>query len=134
MTSWQSAVLASKAEYKQAGLSPKDISFAEIHDAFTPVELMSYEDLGFANKGEGKNLIRNGTTLLNGTLPINSSGGLKAKGHPISATGISQIYELVLQFREQAGKRQINNVKYALAHNTGGVGSITSVHILKKAI
>lgn len=131
MTSWQSAVLASKAAYKQAGLSPKDISFAEIHDAFTPVELMSYEDLGFANKGEGKNLIRNGTTLLNGTLPINSSGGLKAKGHPISATGVSQVYEIVKQMRNQAGPRQIDKTDIALSHNVGGAGSTATVHIFK---
>ena len=105
-----------------------------MHDAFTPVELMAYEDLGFAEKGEGKRLIGKGITKINGKLPVNTSGGLKAKGHPISATGISQIYELFLQLTGQAEKRQVGNVNYGLAHNTGGAGSITSVHILKKAM
>jgi len=87
-----------------------------------------------AKKGEGPKLIREGLTKTNGELPVNTSGGLKAKGHPVSATGISQIYELFLQFRGQAGKRQVDNIKYGLTHNIGGAGSITSVHILKKAM
>ena len=134
MTSWNSTINAAKIAYKQANISPKDIDIVEIHDAFTPVELISYEDLGFCNKGHGSKLIREGTTKINGKLPVNTSGGLKAKGHPISATGISQIYELVLQLRGQAEKRQVDNVRIGLAHNIGGAGSITSVHILKKAI
>jgi acetyl-CoA C-acetyltransferase len=92
---------------------------------------MAYEDLGFAEKGEGKKLIKNGATKINGTLPVNTSGGLKAKGHPISATGISQIYEIVKQMRGQAGKRQLNKTKIGLAHNVGGVGSTVTVNILK---
>ncbi|MCH8003520.1 MAG: hypothetical protein IH934_02720 [Nanoarchaeota archaeon] len=131
MTSWQSVVLAAESAYKQANLTPKDISFSEIHDAFTPIEIMSYEDLGFAKKGEGKNLIRKGITKLNGSLPINTSGGLKAKGHPISATGVSQIYEIVKQMRKEAGKRQIDNTKIALSHNVGGAGSTATVHIFR---
>ena len=132
MTSWNSTINAAKIAYKQAGITAEDISIAEIHDAFTSVELISYEDLGFAKKGEGKELIRKGITKINGTLPVNTSGGLKAKGHPISATGISQIYELVLQLRKQAKKRQVDNIKYALAHNIGGAGCVTAVHILRK--
>jgi|TARA_Y100000310_G_scaffold208219_1_gene208774 acetyl-CoA C-acetyltransferase len=134
MTSWDSTINSAKDAYSQSGITAKDIDIVEIHDAFTPVELISYEDLGFCKKGDGANLIREGITKINGTLPVNTSGGLKAKGHPISATGISQIYELVLQLRGQAEKRQVDNIKYGLAHNIGGAGSITSAHILKKAM
>ena len=132
MTSWQATRLAAQDAYNQAGITPEDIDIAELHDAFTSVELISYEDLGFCNKGEGKELIRKGITNINGKLPVNTSGGLKAKGHPISATGISQIYELVKQMRNESGQRQISNVNYALAQNIGGAGSTVSVHILKK--
>jgi len=132
MTSWQATTLAANESYKQAGINPTDLDIVEVHDAFTPVELISYEDLGFCKKGEGKELIRKGETNIDGRLPVNTSGGLKAKGHPISATGISQIYELVKQIRNEAGDRQISNVKYALAQNIGGAGSSISVHILKK--
>ena len=132
MTSWQASKLAAEEAYKQANLSPSDIDVAELHDAFTPVEVISYEDLGFCKKGEGKYMIRKGTVNLNGKLPVNTSGGLKAKGHPISATGIAQVYDLAKQMRKQAGDRQVDNVNYALAHNIGGVGSTVTVHILKK--
>src|SRR3989344_9477871 len=104
MASWEASVKAAEEAYSQAGISPNDIDIAEIHDAFTSVELISYEDLGFCKKGDGKKLIREGTTSLNGKLPVNTSGGLKAKGHPISATGISQVYEVVKQMRKQADK------------------------------
>ncbi len=134
MASWEATRLAAIEAYREAGISHSDIDIAEIHDAFTSVELISYEDLGFCKKGEGKEMIRKGMTNLEGKIPVNTSGGLKAKGHPISATGISQIYELVKQIRKDAGKRQVDNVKYALAHNVGGAGSIASVHILKGAV
>jgi len=132
MTSWEASKLAAEESYKQAGITPEDIDVAELHDAFTSVELISYEDLGFCKKGKGKELIRKGVTNLNGRLPVNTSGGLKAKGHPISATGVSQIYELVKQIRNEAGERQVSNVKYALAQNIGGAGSTVTVHILRK--
>jgi len=131
MTSWDATKLAAAEAYKQAGISPDDIDVAELHDAFTSVELISYEDLGFCKKGEGKKLIREGVTKLNGKLPVNTSGGLKAKGHPISATGVSQVYELVKQMRKDAGERQVDNVKCALAQNIGGAGSTVTVHVLK---
>tara|TARA_Y100000310_G_scaffold343986_1_gene454385 strand:+ start:1984 stop:3123 length:1140 start_codon:yes stop_codon:yes gene_type:complete len=134
MTSWNSTIKAGKIAYEEAGVNVKDIDIAEIHDAFTPVELISYEDLGFCSKGKGADLIRKGDTNLNGKIPVNTSGGLKAKGHPISATGISQIYEIVSQLRKEAGKRQVDDVKTALAQNIGGAGSVASVHILKKAV
>jgi acetyl-CoA C-acetyltransferase len=133
MTSWKSTKMAAKAAFLQAKMSPDDIDFLEIHDAFTPVELISYEDLGLCKKGQGKDLIRKGVTKINGKLPVNTSGGLKAKGHPISATGISQVYEIVKQMRGQAGKRQLDKTDIALAHNVGGAGSTATVHILKKA-
>jgi len=134
MTSWDSTINAAKIAYQEANISPKEVDIAEVHDAFTPVELISYEDLGFCKKGEGHYLIRQGITKINGKLPVNTSGGLKAKGHPISATGVSQIYELFLQLTGNAKDRQVDNVNYGLAHNTGGAGSITSVHILKRAM
>ena len=134
MISWNSTKKAAEIAYKQAKVGPKDIQIAEIHDAFTPVELISYEDLGFAEKGKGAEMIRNGTVNMNGSMPVNTSGGLKAKGHPISATGVSQVYEIVKQMRKEAGKRQVDGIKCALTHNIGGAGSITSVHIIKKAM
>ena len=132
MATWDATKLAAKEAYKQAGLEPGDIDFVEIHDAFTPIELLSYEDLGFCKKGEGKKLIRDGTTKLDGKLPVNPCGGLKAKGHPISATGIAQIYEIVKQMRHEAQDRQLSRTKTALAQNIGGVGSTVTVHIMKK--
>ena len=132
MTSWEASKLAAEEAYKQAGVAPDDIDIAELHDAFTSVEIISYEDLGFCKKGEGKEMIRNGTTNIDGKLPVNTSGGLKAKGHPISATGVAQIYELVKQMRNEAEQRQVSNVKYALAQNIGGAGSTVTVHILGK--
>ena len=134
MTSWDSTINAAKTAYREANTTPEDIDIAEVHDAFTPVELISYEDLGFCKKGEGPYLIRQGVTKINGKLPVNTSGGLKAKGHPISATGVSQIYELFLQLTGNAKARQLDNINCALAHNIGGAGSITSVHILKKVV
>jgi acetyl-CoA C-acetyltransferase len=132
MTTWDASRKSSKEAYEQAGIGPSDIDFVEIHDAFTPVEIISYEDLGFCEKGHGAEMIRNGTTKLDGKLPVNTSGGLKAKGHPISATGISQIYEIVKQMRDEAGDRQLKNNRKALAQNIGGAGSTVSVHIFDK--
>jgi acetyl-CoA C-acetyltransferase len=132
LISWYASKKSAEEAYKQADISPNDIDVAELHDAFTSVEMISYEDLGFAKKGEGHLLIRDGTTKLDGKLPVNSSGGLKAKGHPISATGVAQIVELVEQLRRKAGDRQVNNPKYGLAQNIGGAGSTVTVHILRK--
>ena len=131
MTRFEAAGKSAKEAFTSAGVSPDDIDIAEVHDAFTPLELISYEDLGFCKRGEGSKLIREKVTSLNGKLPVNTSGGLKAKGHPISATGISQIYELVKQMRNEAEQRQVEKLKYGLAHNIGGVGSTATVHILK---
>jgi len=125
--------IAAEQAFRQAKIKPKDIDVVEVHDAFTSVELFSYEDLGFAPSGEGATLIRKGRVYLDGDLPINPSGGLKAKGHPISVTGLAQIYEIVNQLRGRCGKRQIKNAKVGLAHNIGGTGGSVTVHIFKKS-
>jgi len=125
--------IAAKKAYKQAGLTPKDIQIAEVHDAFTSVELFSYEDLGFAEPGKGAELIRSGKVNRNGELPINTSGGLKAKGHPISVTGLAQVYEIVHQLRGDCGERQVESKpEIGLCHNIGGAGGSIVVNILKK--
>ena len=130
-TSWEAAVLSSKEAYAQAKVAPEDIDVAEIHDAFTIVELIAYEDLGLAKKGKAWQLIEKGHFMKDGKLPANMSGGLKAKGHPISATGLAQIYELVKQMRGLQGERQVRRAKTALAHNVGGAGGTIVTHILK---
>jgi len=132
MATWDATRISSREAFKQAGMTQSDINFIELHDAFTIVELMSYEDMGFAKKGEGAKLIRDGVVKLDGKLPVNASGGLKSKGHPPSATGLSQICEIVEQMRNEAGDRQITNNKVALAHNVGGVGGTVTCHIMKK--
>ena len=124
--------IAAQAAFKEAKLQPKDIDVAELHDAFTSVELFSYEDLGFAPLGKGAKLIREGKVYLDGDLPINTSGGLKAKGHPISVTGLAQIYEVVNQLRGRCGQRQVKNAKVGLCHNIGGTGGSVAVHIFRK--
>ncbi len=132
ITHFKATKLAAGKAYAQAGITPKDIDVAEIHDAFTSVELISYEDLGFAEEGKGQELIRSGKINLGGEMPINTSGGLKAKGHPISATGLAQIYEIVNQLRSKCGDRQVPDVKIGLTHNIGGAGGSITVHIFKK--
>ena len=125
--------IAAKKAFEQARLKPENIDVAEVHDAFTSVELFSYEDIGFAGPGKGAELIRSGKLGLKGELPINPSGGLKAKGHPISVTGLAQIYEVVSQLRGKCGERQVNPVpEIGLCHNIGGTGGSVTVHILKK--
>jgi acetyl-CoA C-acetyltransferase len=124
---------AAEIAYKEAGIKPEQISVAEVHDAFESVEVFSYEDLGFAKPGKAPELIKNGYFNIDGNLPTNPSGGLKAKGHPISATGLAQIYEITKQLRGQAGDRQIKkDLQYGLTHNIGGAGGSVTVHIFKK--
>lgn len=124
--------LAAAQAFEMAKVKPDEIDVAEIHDAFTSVELFSYEDLGFAEIGKGKELIRSGRLNLDGETPINPSGGLKAKGHPISVTGLAQIYEIANQLRGKCGKWQVKNAKIGLCHNIGGAGGSCTVHILRK--
>jgi len=132
MTVWNGTVKAGKEAFEQAGVEPKDINVAEMHDAFTIVELIAYEDLGFCKKGEGKELIRSGYVNLDGKMPVNTSGGLKARGHPISPTGVAQIVEITNQLRGKCEERQVNDPKLGLTHNVGGAGGTTSVHIFRR--
>ena len=126
-----SVVVAAKQAYKQAKIETKDIDVAEVHDSFTIAEILAYEDLGFVKKGEGAKLIREGVTELHGDLPVNTSGGLKACGHAIGATGVRQAVEIVLQLRGDAGKRQVNAEK-GLALNIGGTGATAIVTIFSR--
>ncbi len=130
ITTLDATVWAAKEAYQRAGVTPRDIDMAEVHDCFSINELIAYEDLGFAKKGEGGKLIESGEVEIGGKIPVNTSGGLKSKGHPVGATGIAQICELVEQLRGDAGKRQVENAKYGLAHNVGGSGATVVVHIL----
>lgn len=113
-------VLCSREAYEEAGVGPEDLSVVELHDASAPAEIMAYEALGLCGKGEGGKLIDDGVTQLGGKLPVNTSGGLLRKGHPVGATGIAQIVELTEQLQGRAGKRQVEAAKVALAHNGGG--------------
>jgi len=124
---------ASKMAYNLARVKPKDVDLATVHDCFTIAEIMAYEDLGFCTKGEGGRFVDEGQTEIGGKIPINVDGGLKAKGHPLGATGCSMIYELTRQLREQAGNRQVRLKNYvALAHNVGGTGHYCWVTILRR--
>ncbi|NQT80612.1 MAG: acetyl-CoA acetyltransferase [Candidatus Aminicenantes bacterium] len=121
---------ASQQAYKMAGVTPKDIDVAEVHDCFTVSEIMAYEDLGFVKPGEGKELIRSKETYKEGSIPVNVDGGLLSKGHPIGATGGSQIRTIVLELRNEAGEMQVKKPEIGLVHNIGGVGLYGVVTIL----
>ena len=126
-------MLSSQEAFKEASVDISDIDFVEIHDAFSIVELISYEDLGFCKKGLGFKLLRDGYFNFDGKVPANVSGGLKAKGHPVSATGLGMVYEIVKQLRRESKDRQISNPQIGLLHNIGGTGCTTVCHIFKKA-
>jgi acetyl-CoA C-acetyltransferase len=121
---------AGEQAYKMAGITPKDIDVAEVHDCFTIAEMMAYENLGFAKPGEGKDLIKGKETYKEGSIPVNVDGGLLSKGHPIGATGGSQIRTIVLQLRGEAGDIQVKDPEIGLVHNIGGVGLYGNVTIL----
>ncbi len=121
---------AGKQAYAMAGVTAKDIDVAEVHDCFTIAEMMAYENLGFAQPGEGKDLIASKETYKEGSIPVNVDGGLLSKGHPIGATGGSQIRTIVLQLREEAGEMQVKDPEIGLVHNIGGVGLYGNVTIL----
>lgn len=120
---------AGKQAYKMAGITPKDVDVAEVHDCFTIAEMMAYENLGFAKPGEGKELIKAKETYKEGSIPVNVDGGLLSKGHPIGATGGSQIRTIVLQLRGEAGDMQVKDPEIGLVHNIGGVGLYGNVTI-----
>ena len=121
---------AGKQAYAMAGVTPKDIDVAEVHDCFTIAEMMAYENLGFAQPGEGKDLIASKETYKEGSIPVNVDGGLLSKGHPIGATGGSQIRTIVLQLRNEAGEMQVKDPEIGLVHNIGGVGLYGNVTIV----
>lgn len=121
--------IAGKQAYKMAGVTPKNINVAEVHDCFTIAEMMAYENLGFAKPGEGRELIRNKATYKEGSIPVNVDGGLLSKGHPIGATGGSQVRTIVLQLRGEAGNMQVKDPQIGLVHNIGGVGLYGNVLI-----
>jgi len=130
-TSLAAAKLAAKKAYEMASVNPNDIDVAEVHDCFTIAELIAYEDLEFCELGEGGHLAENGETKLGGKIPVNTSGGLKAKGHPVGATGTGQAYEIFLQLTGMAEKRQVEGAKVGLTHNVGGSGATATVHIYR---
>lgn len=130
ITEWKALKRAAKSAYEMAGKTPKDIQVAETHDCFTIAEIIEYEDLGFTDKGKGGKFIEDGESTIDGSLPINTSGGLKAKGHPIGATGLAQITEIVSQLRGTADQRQIPDVNIGLTHNLSGFATHHVVHIL----
>jgi acetyl-CoA C-acetyltransferase len=133
ITTFDAVRAAGVKAYRMAGLSAADIQFAEVHDCFTIAELLAVEDLGFTKKGEGGSYTLAGHTCLHGERPINASGGLKSKGHPVGATGVGQIYDLAQQIRGEAGERQLKRHSVGLAQNLGGSGATCVVSILGEA-
>lgn len=129
LTSLTGAKNAARAAYRTAGIEPKDVDVAEVHDCFTIAEIMAYEDLGFCNTGEGGKFIEEEQSYIGGKTPVNVDGGLKSKGHPVGATGVSQCYELTKQLRGECGKRQVDGAEIALCHNVGQTGQFANVII-----
>ncbi len=134
LTSLSAARTAADQAYAMAGVGPADIQLAEVHDCFTIAEIIASEDLGFFAPGEGARAVDEGRTSLDGDTPINSSGGLKAKGHPVGASGIAQIIEIYHQLRGEAGSRQVPNadLELGLTHNVGGTGGTCVVNVLRR--
>jgi len=134
LTSFEATKRAAEEAYGMSGLTPRDIQFAEVHDCFSMAEILHIEDLGFFKAGEGYKAVSDGLTRLDGPKPINTSGGLKCKGHPVGATGISQLIEVWTQLRNKAGKRQvpIKDLRIGAAHNLGGTGGTCTLTILER--
>jgi acetyl-CoA acetyltransferase len=123
--------LAAKEAYEQAGVGPEDVNLVELHDCFATAEIVHYENLGLCADGEGGRLIDSGETALGGRVPVNVSGGLLSKGHPLGATGIANIYEVTTHLRGEAGKRQVEGARIGLTHVVG-MGSACAIHVLEK--
>jgi acetyl-CoA C-acetyltransferase len=123
--------ISAQAAYDMAKVTPRDISFAEVHDCFSIAEICIIEELGFVEKGKGGSFTEQGRTALEGPIPVNPSGGLKSKGHPVGATGVAQVVEVVEQLRGTAGKRQVKNAHIGLTQNMGGSGASSVVHIFQ---
>jgi acetyl-CoA C-acetyltransferase len=134
LTSFEATRMAAQEAYGMSGLTPADIQFAEVHDCFSMAEILHIEDLGFFKAGQGYKAVSDGMTVLNGPKPINTSGGLKCKGHPVGATGVSQLIEVWLQLRQKAGKRQVpvSDLRIGAAHNLGGTGGTCTLTILER--
>ena len=134
LTYFEATRYAAQEAYDMSGLKPEDIQFAEVHDCFSIAELIHMEDLGFFKPGEGYKAVAEGLTKLDGSKPINTSGGLKCKGHPVGATGIAQLYEVWKQLRGEAGERQIpdKNLRLGATHNLGGTGGTCTLTILER--
>ena len=134
LTSFEATRGAAAEAYGMSGLTPEDIQFAEVHDCFSMAEILHIEDLGFFKPGQGYKAVSEGLTALDGPKPINTSGGLKCKGHPVGATGISQIIEVWHQLREKAGDRQVpqKDLRIGAAHNLGGTGGTCTLTILER--
>ncbi len=134
LTTLRATVEAGKKAFQKAGISPRDVDLAEVHDCFTIAEILAVEDLGFVKKGEGGKAVEDGMFDLNSDVSVNTSGGLKACGHPVGATGIKQVVEVTWQLRGEAGKRQVDKAEIGLTHNVGGSGATAVVHILSRYI
>jgi acetyl-CoA C-acetyltransferase len=129
LTSLTASRLAAEDAYRMAGVGPEDVDVAVVHDCFTIAEIMAYEDLGFCGKGEGGRFVEEGQSYIGGKTPVNVDGGLKAKGHPLGATGVSMTVEITRQLRGEAGKRQVGGAEVGLSHNVGETGQYCFVHI-----
>ena len=132
INSLESTVRASREALKQAGIDIKKIDFAEVHDCFTIAEIIAMEDIGIFEKGEASKAALEGRTSINGEIPINPSGGLKSKGHPVGATGVGQIVEVYEQLTESSTQRQVKNANIGLTHNVGATGGSCAVHIFER--
>ena len=135
LTMWDFNTLtrnAAKSAYEQAGIGPQDLSLVELHDCFATAELLHYENLGLCAEGDAGKLIDSGATWAGGKIPVNLSGGLLSKGHPIGATGVANIYEIVQHLRGEAGPRQCEGARFGLTHVLG-LGSACAIHIFGKA-
>jgi acetyl-CoA C-acetyltransferase len=132
LTSFGCAGEAAKQAYKMAGINAADVDVAEVHDCFTITEIINYEDLGFCERGMGGKFVEEEQTYIGGKIPVNVDGGLLAKGHPVGATGASQIRTLVQQLRGEAGETQVKGAEIGLAHNLGGIGMYCAVTILRR--
>jgi len=133
LTSFEASVRASRTAYEMAGLTPKDIDFAIVHDCFTIAEIIASEDIGLFKPGEGAKAVREGVTAIDGNLPINPMGGLKAVGHPVGATGVKQVVVSYKELIGEAGPNQVPNHDTAVVHNFGGTGASCVVNILRRA-
>ena len=130
ITTLDSTVVAANKAFSTAKLAPGDIDIAEVHDCFTIAEILAIEDIGFFKKGEGGKATEDGLTAIGAKIPVNTSGGLKACGHPVGATGIKQAVEITEQLRGEAGRRQVDGAEIGLIHNVGGSGGTAVIHIL----